>query len=275
MPLKLMYITNSPEVALIAEKSGVDRIFLDLETLGKEERQKNYDSVKSQHSLSDISEIRKVLSKSELLVRVNPINVASKKEIDECIKRGADIVMLPMWKTVDEVKAFISYVNCRAKTMLLLETKEAESILDTILELDGIDEIHIGLNDLHLSYKLDFMFQLLANGTVESITKRIAKKGLTYGFGGIARIGFGALPAEYIIAEHYRLGSQMAILSRSFCDANKDPDLKNVDRKFNIGVQNIRNFEAALGEWSEHQFLENRKKVEICVDKIVSELKKS
>ena len=38
MALKLMYITNRPDVALIAEKYGVDRIWIDLETLGKEER---------------------------------------------------------------------------------------------------------------------------------------------------------------------------------------------------------------------------------------------
>jgi len=35
-----MYITNEPDVALIAEKYGVNRIWIDLETLGKEERQK-------------------------------------------------------------------------------------------------------------------------------------------------------------------------------------------------------------------------------------------
>ena len=35
MALKLMYITNRPDVALIAEKYGVDRIWIDLETLGK------------------------------------------------------------------------------------------------------------------------------------------------------------------------------------------------------------------------------------------------
>ena len=37
--LKLMYITNRPQIARIAERHGVDRIFVDLETLGKEERQ--------------------------------------------------------------------------------------------------------------------------------------------------------------------------------------------------------------------------------------------
>ena len=54
MPLKLMYITNNPMVAKIAENSGVDRIWIDLETKGKEQRQKNMDTVKSRHAISDI-----------------------------------------------------------------------------------------------------------------------------------------------------------------------------------------------------------------------------
>lgn len=35
MPLKLMYITNNPEVATIVEHAGVDRIFIDMEFIGK------------------------------------------------------------------------------------------------------------------------------------------------------------------------------------------------------------------------------------------------
>ena len=57
MFLKLMYITNSVDVALIAEKYGVDRIWIDLETLGKQERQGHIDSVKSKHSINDIKKI--------------------------------------------------------------------------------------------------------------------------------------------------------------------------------------------------------------------------
>ena len=30
MPLKLMYITNNPDIAFIAEHAGVDRIFVDM-----------------------------------------------------------------------------------------------------------------------------------------------------------------------------------------------------------------------------------------------------
>ena len=37
MALKLMYITNDPRVAEIADQAGVDRIFVDLETVGVDE----------------------------------------------------------------------------------------------------------------------------------------------------------------------------------------------------------------------------------------------
>ena len=37
--LKLMYITNNPEVAKIADETGVDRVWIDLESKGKELRQ--------------------------------------------------------------------------------------------------------------------------------------------------------------------------------------------------------------------------------------------
>ena len=219
MALNLMYITNNSQVALIAEKYGVDRIWIDLETLGKEERQKGMNTVKSKHSIDDIVKIKPLLSVSELMVRVNPWNVASIKEIDDVIKAGADIVMLPMWKSVKEVQEFLHCVGGRVRTSLLLETKEAVECLDEVLKLSHIDEIHIGLNDLHLSYGLTFMFELLANGTVEKLCEKIKLAGIPYGFGGIAKIGEGMLPAEKIIMEHYRLGSTRAILSRSFCNA--------------------------------------------------------
>ena len=35
MALKLMYITNKPEIAQIAQDAGVDRILIDMEYIGK------------------------------------------------------------------------------------------------------------------------------------------------------------------------------------------------------------------------------------------------
>ncbi|WP_163538987.1 aldolase/citrate lyase family protein [Gracilibacillus sp. YIM 98692] len=246
MALKLMFITNQEKIARLAENSGVDWIFIDLEINGKDARQGHLDTVISRHSIHDVKKIKQVLTNSELLVRVNPIYQGSKNEIDRVIKDGADIVMLPFFKTKEEVELFVNYVNGRAKVCLLCETSEAVENIDSILTIKGIDYIHIGLNDLHLSYNMKFMFELLANGTVEMLCKKIAGKGIQFGFGGIAQLGQGALPAEKIIAEHYRLGSNMVILSRSFCNTNKSNDLNQIKEFFKLGLNEIREYENSL-----------------------------
>ncbi len=273
MPLKLMYITNNPQVALLAQKYGVDRIWIDLETLGKEERQKNIDSVKSRHSVNDIKTIAPLLNSSEMLVRVNPWNEGSVDEINRVINAGAQLVMLPMWKTIEEVELFIRAVSRRAKTVLLLETKEAADCLGDVLKLNGIDEIHIGLNDLHLSYGLTFMFELLTDGTVESICGKIKKAGIPYGFGGIAKIGEGLLPAEKIILEHYRLGSTRAILSRSFCNAQLIETIEEVESTFKQNMKKLRDFERVAEKAGLCELEENRKAVRDCVKIIVDKIK--
>lgn len=272
-PLTLMYITNDPMVARIAEKNGVQRVWIDLETLGKEERQKNLNTVKSHHSIQDIRAIANALTTSELLVRVNPMNPGSEEEINQVIAAGADIIMLPMWKSTEDVKQFLKLVDGRVKTTLLLETKEAVECLDEVLAMGGFDEMHIGLNDLHLSYGMTFMFELLANGTVESLCKKIAATGIPYGFGGIARIGEGTLPAEWIVKEHYRLGSTRAILSRSFCNAEEIGDLKKIEVIFAENIARLRDCEREYTSLTEEEFERNRKAVKRCVEEIVSKKK--
>ena len=248
--LKLMYITNRPEIAQIAETAGVDRIFVDMEFIGKDERQKGLDTVKSHHTLQDVAAIKGAVETAELLVRVNPIHGAlpdypdSRAEIDGAIAAGADILMLPYFKTAEEVRSFLRLVDGRARTMLLLETPEAVEQLDEILALPGIDEVHIGLNDLSIGYGKRFMFELLADGTVEQLCFKLRRKGVFYGFGGIASLGNGMLPSEYIIREHYRLGSGCVILSRSFCDVTKVRHIGVINAMFRKGVREIRELEA-------------------------------
>ena len=72
--LKLMYITNKPEIASIADAAGVDRIFIDMEYIGKGERQGGLDTVQSHHTVEDVREVKKVLSNAQLMVRVNPVS---------------------------------------------------------------------------------------------------------------------------------------------------------------------------------------------------------
>lgn len=261
MALKLMYITNKKLVAESVLQAGVDRIFIDLEVLGKEKRQCHIDSVKSYHSINDILEMRSTIPKDNLLVRINPINAESKKEIDNVLSAGAGIIMLPMYKTNKEVKLFIKYVDKRAKTCLLLETKEAEEIIDDTLKISGIDEIHIGLNDLHLSHNQSFLFEPLVDGTVEKLINSIKKYNIPYGFGGVSRLGgSGQIPAELIIAEHYRLGSSMVILSRSFCKEIDSLDGDKIYDVFKKGINDIRIYEKSL-ETKEGSFFNDTKRI--------------
>ena len=267
MSFELMYITNQVDIGIAAENAGVDRIWIDLEILGKEERQKNYDSVKSKHSVEDIKRMKQVLKKARLQVRVNPIHDASEKEINAVIENGADIVMLPMFKTVAEVKQFISLVAGRATTLLLLETKEAEEILDDILELDGIDEIHIGLNDLHISHQKKFMFELMVDGTVDKICEKISKRNIPYGVGGIASLGQGLLPAEIIFAEDFRQGCSRVILSRGFIQY--ESDLEKFEKTFKERVSQLRSYENELITKGVEFFSDNRTQMEQIIKEIV------
>lgn len=277
MALGLMYITNNPQVAAIAQTAGVDRIFVDMEYIGKEERQAGMNTVKSHHTYQDIKNISAVTrnGNSRLLVRVNPMHEAakdycsSKEEIETAVSCGADIIMLPMFKTCKEVESFLNIAYGKAKTMLLLETKEAAQKIDEIIAVGGFDEIHIGLNDLHLAYGKKFMFELLSDGTVDRLAYKLNSNAIRFGFGGIARIGYGTLPAEYIIAEHYRLNSQSAILSRSFCNANTIDDTQTIRRLFNEGIKNIRDFEKKASAYTSDEYFNNHKTVVSLVEKIV------
>ena len=258
--LRLLYITNKPEIAKIAEKAGVDWIFVDLEIKGKKDRQKNRNTVISAHTIEDVKNIREAIDKSKLLVRINPIGEWSEQEINNVIETGADIIMLPYFKTRQEVEKFIDLVDGRVKTCLLVETMEAVDNLEEILEVKGIDYIHIGLNDIHIQRKTDFMFEFLADGYIDMLAEKFKKRNIPFGFGGVAHMKSELLPlAKDIIAEHYRLGSTCVILSRSFIQYNNE-DLREFENEFMNKVQELRNVEKELQQ-KDKSFFEKNKEI--------------
>lgn len=269
--LKLMILAADPQSAMEAQKAGVDRIFYDLEWIGKNERQHGRNTVKSNNSIDDIPAVREVLKGAELLVRTNPIHAYSQGEIDKAILYGADVLMLPMVIDQHDVEQYVAMVGGRAKVCIMIETAAAMARLDKILAVPGVDELFIGLNDLHISMGLTFMFEFLSDGLVEYIADKCNKVGMPFGFGGIARIGEGDLLSDNILGEHVRLGSTSVILSRTF------KGVLGVDknaREINLAeeVIKVRNRMFEIDQWSEEQHAENRKKIADAVDVVISKI---
>lgn len=269
--LNLMILAADPQSAIDAQNAGVDRVFYDLEYIGKESRQHGRNTVKSMNKVDDIPAVRAVLDKSELLVRTNPIHANSQYEIDKAIEYGADVLMLPMTMDQHDAEQFVDMVAGRAKVCIMIETAAAMARLDKILAVPGVDELFIGLNDLHISMGLTFMFELLSDGLVEYIANKCNKAGMPFGFGGIARIGEGDLPSDNILGEHVRLGSTSVILSRTFKGVvGVDKNARPID--LGEEVLKVRTRMEEIDQWTEEQHAENRKKIAEAVDVVINKI---
>jgi hypothetical protein len=226
----LMLMTRDPGIAKAAIRAGVDRVFVDLEVEGKAERQRGRSTIISGHTVADVARVRAAVPDGEVLARINPPGPRTASEVDAVIRAGADVVMLPYFSDSEDVRTFIAAVSTRARTCLLLETPAALVRLDGILAVRGIDEIHVGLNDLHISMGLTFMHELLAGGILDIIARRVhdAAPYVRFGFGGGALLDAShPVPPRDVLKEHVRLGSRMIILSRTFTgDATNEEDLR-------------------------------------------------
>lgn len=267
--MEFIFITNDPKAAKVAIESGVDRIMVDLEVLGKVERQGHLDTLISDHNINDIRLIRDFVPSCNLTVRINPLHEASLSEINLCIEAGANTLMLPMFTSAREVRKFIDLVSDRARVCLLLETPQAYVRADSIFDCKGVDEVHIGLNDLHIGMGLSFMFELLAGGVVDSLACRLRERRIKFGFGGVARLTGGALSAALILSEHVRLGSSQVLLSRDFKNTVADAILRKSDvlaREINALRYCINELRAA----SVDRLDNNHQELKRSVDDIVS-----
>ena len=269
--LQLMILADDPQSAVVAQNAGIDRIFYDLEYIGKAARQAGRNAVLSHNDIDLIPELRKVITTSQLLVRTNPIHAYSKVEVEKAISYGADILMLPMVMDQHDVEQYVSLVGGKAKVCIMIETAASMARLDKILAVPGVDEIFVGLNDLHISMGLTFMFELLSGGLVEYIAGKCNKAGVPFGFGGIARIGEGDLPSDYILGEHVRLGSTSVILSRTFkgiagVDANARPIVLKEE------VEKVRRRLTEIDRWSDLDYRQNQQRIDDAVDNVVNKI---
>jgi len=273
--INLFYITNNISEAQIVDKLDIDWIFIDLETVGKKDRQISRNTVISDHSISDVQKIRRVINNTKILLRCNPIGIHSKKEIEEINKTsGIDMVMLPFFKTVKEVKMFIELLDTsKVEPTLLIETTSALDNLNDILKLYPFKYVHIGLNDIHIERNTSFMFEPYIDGLLDKTASILRSNNKKFGIGGIGKIGSDLLPTpECVINEHIRLKSSGVILSRSFKGNFSEESKELFETELTQSVIKFRKQEKYSKTLDEKQLLENYDLMKNDINKVVKNI---
>lgn len=231
----------------MADEAGIDRIGVDLEQLGKLERQRGLGTWVSPHLETDLDEIGPELSRACLFARVNPLNPDSDREVESVLARGARVVMLPMVMEAESAARFATLVGGRATLVLLIEHVDALERLAEMVQVEGVDEVHIGLNDLALSLGLANRWLVLAGELAAEAGLIVHAAGLRFGLGGIGRAGDNDLPvpADLVYAEYARTGARAALVSRSFFNS------AGLDI-----AREVRRARRALADWCSRSALE-------------------
>lgn len=222
---RITLITNDPALAERADAAGVDCIGVDIERLSKSARQKKLSNARiSDHELADLKTLRSAVRRGALFARLNSLHEGSKREVEMAIANGAAALMLPFFTSAQEVDKFIRLVDGRANVVLLLETAAAIVRLHAILDVSGINEVVVGLNDLHLSTGIANQFELVASDLMTMVSDLVRARGIRFGFGGLARAADEALPipSDLVLAQHALLLSTSSWISRSFFTPSSD-----------------------------------------------------
>ena len=264
--IEFIQITNDPQLAALCDGLPAMRLFVDLERNGKAQRQAGRNTFISEHTMEDVSRVSSVLTQTRLMVRLNPVYAGTQDEVDEAIARGAHMLMLPMFRGAADLGQFCRQVAGRVPVVALLENADALRSMDQWMVTPGLAEVYLGLNDLHLSLGMAFMFEPLARGIVDAVAAKVQAQGLRFGFGGMARLDEGLLPGRLVLGEHMRLGSRAVILSRAF-RAQVD------DAGYTAEIEGLRAAEAELAQRSATEIQQNRLLARELIDQIAMKIR--
>ena len=230
-------------------EAGVTHICIDIEINGKEERQIGRNGVISRHNLDDLNGLSKKIGTKNSICRINPLYSESINEINKSIEYGAGSIILPYFHSVKDIKRFIEIVDGRTRTIGLVETMSSFMRLPEIINIKGLDCIHIGLNDLSLNLNFDDMFEVVKNGWMEIVYQAFfSKKDINFGFGGISTLNDSGCkyPALEILRHHKRCNSDSVILSRRFLSYCKKKSGDNEVQYWNILKEEITRIKSLI-----------------------------
>lgn len=217
--MKYFLFSNSPSLTKFFDSIDcIETIFVDLETLGKRDRQPNLQTFVSNHTIDDVLIIRKVVKSSQFGVRINPVNPNTANEINYLIKCGVDVIMLPFFHSLDEIYYVLDVINGKASLDLLLETPSSLLFVDQIPH-NLIRNFHFGLNDLSISLKLNHIFAAYFNNKLIDAASSLYASNATFGFGGVGRVYSCPISSFNVLSRSLYLSGQRLILARSFINS--------------------------------------------------------
>ncbi len=209
---ELVLFSTNPSFIREAVAAGVDVIIVDWERTDKEKRQAFADTQINDDTVEDLRIVRKSTD-ALVICRVDHCGLGTAKGVEEAIEAGADEILIPMVRTVEEVVRIIDQVRGRCGVGILIETRAAVKLAEELGRLP-LSRVYVGLNDLAIERGTPNIFTALVDGTVEEVRKAFHVR---FGFGGLTLPDRGyPIPCRLLIGELARLKCDFSFFAPLF-----------------------------------------------------------
>jgi hypothetical protein len=211
-PFQLFLFSTNPALIREAVAAGIAGVVIDWERAGKLDRQLHANTEINQQTVDDLHAAR-AATEARILCRINPFGGTSEREIEDAVAAGADEILLPMVRSVEEVAATLRLARDRCGVGILVETVSAVQCAQALGRLP-LSRVYVGLNDLMIDRGHSNIFTALLDGTVERVRSAFS---VPFGVAGLTLVQQGSpVPCRLLIAEMARLDCQFTFLRRSF-----------------------------------------------------------
>ena len=223
--IHLFAFANTPAAARSVVDAGAGGVVVDWENRGKVARQAGVDTQVNGDTPEQLAAVR-ASTGGTVLCRVNQWAPWTPAEIDLAVDRGADEVLLPMVRRVEEVDAALEVVDGRCGLGILVETADAVRRVDDLVARP-LSRVYVGLNDLMIDRGGRSLFATLVYGTVDRVARAAAASGTPFGVAGLTLPEAGRpVPCRLLTGALARVGASFTFLRRSFWADTAGRDLK-------------------------------------------------
>jgi hypothetical protein len=208
----LFLFSCRPDIGRVARGAGLAGLVVDWENREKDLRQAGTDTQINSDSPESLRLLR-ASTDVPILCRINSLYEGTEDEIETALAAGADEILLPMVRTVDEVQAVLQLAGGRCGVGILIETEDAVRQAHRFAKLP-LRRVYVGLNDLAIDRGERNIFRAVLDGTVERVRRHFS---IPFGFGGLTLPERGdPIPCRLLMGEMIRLGCHFSFLRRSF-----------------------------------------------------------